>query len=212
MLAPSAALYNKWALAFYDLYVLGFSNRFVWRCPTPFIRELYNKNLSSHHLDIGVGTGYFLDKCQFPSSQPKITLVDLNPNSLEVTAQRIARYQPKTVVADIFQPLPFTTERFDSVGLNYLLHCLPGNLLEKAVVFKNIAPYLNPGATVFGSTILSKNPQNTLAKKLLKLYNAKGFFGNLADTREDLETALGLNFQSYDIREVGSVALFVGKN
>ncbi len=183
----------------------------VWQCPTSSIKELYNKNISNNHLDIGVGTGYFLDKCHFSSLEPKITLIDLNPNCLRITAKRIARYRPKTFIADIFKPLPLTTERFDSVGLNYLLHCLPGNLSSKAIVFKNIAPHLNPGATVFGSTILGKEPKSFLAKQLIKIYNAKNIMGNAQDTRDNLESVLRQYFDSYSIWEVGSVAFFVGK-
>jgi ubiquinone/menaquinone biosynthesis C-methylase UbiE len=211
MLAPSAAVYNQLFLHLYDFYVLGFSNTFAWHCPTRSIRELYNKNLSNQHLDVGVGTGYFLDKCQFPNPEPKITLVDLNPNSLEVAAKRIARYKPQTYLADIFKPLPLADARFDSVGLNYLFHCLPGPFSKKEVVFKNIEPYLNPGATVFGSTIMVQNSHGYLARKLLAFYNSKGIFGNLQDTREDLEAALSRNFSSYSLRDVGSVVFFEGK-
>jgi len=211
MIAPSAAIYNRWVLSFYDFFVLVFSNYTVWQCPTSLIRELYNKNISNNHLDIGVGTGYFLDKCNFPYIEPKITLIDLNPNCLQIAAKRIARYRPKTYIADIFDRLPLTNERFDSASLNYLLHCLPGNFSNKAIVFKNINPYLNPGATVFGSTILGKKSKSFLAKQLIKLYNAKGIMGNEQDTREDLETVLSQNFDSYSVWEVGSVAFFVGK-
>ena len=147
-IAPSAAIYSHLALSFYDFYVLLFSNYLVWKCPTSLIKEFYNKNVSSNHLDIGVGTGYFLDKCKFPTTKPNITLMDLNPNCLESAAKRIARYQPQTCVADIFKRLPLTNERFDSVGLNYLFHCLPGNFLKKASIFKNI-DFFQPSATVF---------------------------------------------------------------
>jgi ubiquinone/menaquinone biosynthesis C-methylase UbiE len=211
-IAPSAAIYNRLVLYIYDFYVLGFSNSMVWKCPSSLIKEFYNEHLSHNHLDIGVGTGYFLDKCVFPEPQPKIKLMDLNPNCLQIAAKRIERYKPSFQVADILKPLPLTHEHFDSVGLNYLLHCLPGNLLRKSdVVFKHIKPYLNPGATVFGTTILGQNPTNFLAKRLLKIYNKKGIMGNAHDTREDLEKALSNHFDSHTIWEVGSVAFFVAK-
>lgn len=208
----SAAIYNRWILACYDFYVLTFSNYLVWKCPTTLIKKFYNDNISNNHLDIGVGTGYFLDKCQFPLPNPKITLLDLNPNCLQITAKRIARYQPKAYLANILNNFLLNNERFDSIGINYLLHCLPGNFSSKAAVFQNIKPYLNSGATVFGSTILGKHPKNFLAKQLLKIYNAKGIMGNNQDTRKDLEIVLSQHFNSYSIWEVGMVAFFVAKN
>src|SRR5918996_6376268 len=80
-----AAIYSKPVLSVYDLYVLGFSNTFVWRCPSHLILDFYNEHISGNHLDVGVGTGYFLDKCKFPTHHPRIALADLNTNSLQAT-------------------------------------------------------------------------------------------------------------------------------
>lgn len=56
--AAGAAVYSKPLLSGYDLWVLGFSNTFVWRCPTRLLLEFYNEHISGNHLDVGVGTGY----------------------------------------------------------------------------------------------------------------------------------------------------------
>ncbi len=107
------AVYSKAMLATYDLFVLGLSNRFMWKCPTPRLLAHYNAHVSSSHLDLGVGTGFFLDRCAFPNN-PRIVLVDLNPNCLEATARRISRYQPKTYRRNVLEPLELDEERFDS--------------------------------------------------------------------------------------------------
>ncbi|MDJ0799868.1 MAG: class I SAM-dependent methyltransferase [Calothrix sp. MO_167.B12] len=148
---------------------------------------------------------------QFPNPTPSIALVDLNPNSLEYTAQRIHRYQPTTLFADIFQPLPLEST-FDSIGINYLLHCLPGNnILSKSVVFRNLKALLNDGGVIFGTTILGQGvSHNFFARKLMRTYNAKGIFDNTNDTREDLEIILKEHFRTYDIQIVGCVAFFAG--
>ena len=99
------AVYTPLTLRAYDAFVLGLSNHLLWRCPTSELRALYARNVTDRHLDIGVGTGYFLDKVQWPSSSPSITLVDLNRHSLDAAATRIARYKPETIVADILAPL-----------------------------------------------------------------------------------------------------------
>ena len=88
------AAYTPLTLRIYDWFVLGFSNRFLWRCPTSELEALYDRNVSARHLDIGVGTGYFLDKAAWPVADPEITLVDLNPHSLDAAARRIARFSP----------------------------------------------------------------------------------------------------------------------
>src|SRR5579859_657862 len=89
-----AAIYSRTILSVYDIGVLGFSNTFVWKCPTSQILSFYDDHVSANHLDVGVGTGYFLDKCEFPLESPRITLFDLNRNSLRATAKRIGRYKP----------------------------------------------------------------------------------------------------------------------
>ncbi len=151
--AAGQAVYTPLTLAAYDWFVLGFSNRLLWRCPTRHLRDLYARNVGAAHLDIGVGTGYFLDHAPWPVAKPKITLVDLNPHSLQAAAKRIARYQPETITANCLEPLPVEGP-FDSVGLCYLLHCLPGTIAEKAIVFDRVAPVLAENGVVFGATIL----------------------------------------------------------
>jgi len=132
------AIYTPSTLRNYDWFVLGFPNRFLWHCPTSELRALSRRNVAARHLDVGVGTGYFLDRVAWPVAQPAITFLDFNPNCLAAAAKRIARYAPTAVQADVFQPLPVPGP-FDSVGLCYLLHCLPGTMGEKAAVFDRAA-------------------------------------------------------------------------
>ena len=84
----------------YDIYVLAFSNAFVWQCPSRLILDFYNKYMSGRHLDMGVGTGYFLDKCKLPTYNPTIALADINLNSLRSAAKRLQRYNIILVVDD----------------------------------------------------------------------------------------------------------------
>lgn len=207
--AKGAAVYTPFTLALYDLVVVGFSNSFAWRCSRKKILDLYNEHISERHLDIGVGTGYFLDRCRFPSSTPTLALFDLNPNSLAATAKRLRRYSPSCHTGNVLHTIDIGLSDFGSIGLNYLLHCLPGNLQSKSIVFEHVKPLLRDGGVLFGSTILGDAAQqNFLARKLLKAYNAKGIFSNVSDRREDLEAGLKANFSEYTIRVVGCVALF----
>lgn len=203
------AVYTRRVLAFYDLFVLGFSNRWVWRCPSARIEALYERRLSANHLDVGVGTGYFLDRCRFPTSQPRLGLMDLNPNALEACARRVARYQPVSYRRNVLQPIDFTDEPFDSVGLSYLLHCLPGTLAAKAVVFDHLLPLLSPGAAVFGATLLQGGVSRGWgARRLMNVYNAKGIFSNRDDDLETLRAELTRRFRDVELEVVGCAALF----
>lgn len=208
-LAKGAAVYTPTTLAFYDLFVLGFSNSLAWKCSSRLILDFYNEHISDRHLDIGVGTGYFLDRCRFRSRQPTIALFDLNTHSLTTTAKRLRRYAPSCHQGDVLQPIDTGMTGFDSIGLNYLLHCLPGNLGTKSVVFEHVKPLINDGGVIFGSTILGKDvPRNFLARRLMKLYNKKGIFSNLSDCRQDLRIGLERHFDDCAVRIEGCVALF----
>ncbi len=210
--AAGAAIYSRTLLSVYDVFVLGFSNRFVWQCPSRLILDFYNAHVSAKHLDVGVGTGYFLDKCTFPTRHPTIVLADLNPNSLRVTSKRLQRYNPSIHIANVLEPLRIEPADFDSVAINYLLHCLPSNISSKGVVFQNLKRLLKPGGVVFGTTILGKGIKpNLLAKILMRFYNSKRIFTNIEDNATDLESILKANFRDYSIRVVGCVVFFVGR-
>jgi SAM-dependent methyltransferase len=202
------AIYSPFVLHVYDWVVLGLSNTFLWRCPTAVLRRLYDRNVSARHLDVGVGTGYFLDKAKWPVANPAITLLDLNPNSLRAALKRIARFAPETIQANILAPLP-PLGTFSSVGVCYLLHCLPGSMAEKAVAFDHLRPALAPGARLFGATIIQGSiPRSVPAQKLMNFYNRKGIFSNASDTVEELETALRKRFAEVKVERKGCVALF----
>lgn len=202
------AAYTPLTLKVYDWFVLGFSNRYLWRCPTSELEALYDRNVSARHLDIGVGTGYFLDKASWPHRSPEITLVDLNAHSLDAAAQRIARYAPDKLVANALEPLPLETA-FDSVGLCYLLHCVPGSIPEKAAIFDHVLPVMSEGASVFGATIVQGDaPRPGPAQALLNLYNRKGIFSNARDTCADLKAELEQRFTDVRLTRHGAVVVF----
>ncbi|MEU5030531.1 class I SAM-dependent methyltransferase [Streptomyces milbemycinicus] len=91
--------------------------------------------LGARHLEIGAGTGYFPDKARFPVARPEITLLDLNPKTLEYADRRLARLHPRTIQANALDQLSswrwVAADSFDSVALNLLLHCIPGSIAER---------------------------------------------------------------------------------
>jgi hypothetical protein len=214
---PSAAdvergqqVYTPLVLRAYDLLVLGFSNRFAWQCRSGKLLEQYDRNVGRRHLDLGVGTGWFLDRCKWPVEQPDITLLDLNENSLSKAALRLRRYAPKTVRANVLEPFPVGNARFESAAANYLLHCLPGRIDAKTgTLARNVYPYLEPGGVLFGSTILSRGvPHTRIGRRLMQIYNEKGVFSNADDDERGLERGLASVFKDVEIEVVGAVAVF----
>lgn len=205
------AVYNKQVLFIYDLWVLGFSNSFLWRCPTELLRKEFSKNVTNNHLDVGVGTGYYLDKC-LNNIGRRLALLDLNPKSLESAASRISRFKPEIYRANVLDTLDLQCHKFDSISMNYLLHCLPGTLEEKSFVFENLSSYLNDNGIIFGSTILGKDIEvGYLAKKLMSIYNRKGIFDNGQDSLSVLSSSLHKSFKEVDIKVIGCVAIFTAK-
>lgn len=210
--AAGQAVYSPRVLRMYDWLVLGLSNRFIWRCPARHLKRLYAEHLTGNHLDVGVGTGYFLDRCPFPTESPRVALMDLNAHCLQAAAARIARYEPVLLTRNILEPIPFDGAPFTSIGLNYVLHCLPGSISEKGVVFDHLRPLLAPGGVLFGSTLLSAGVHsNLVARRLMAAYNGKQIFSNTADSLDDLRSALETRFAEWSVETVGCVALFTAK-
>jgi hypothetical protein len=206
------AIYTKFILTIYNLWVLGISNSLIWKCPTKKLLEQYNKYVSDNHLDVGVGTGYYINKCVFPSKDPNITLMDLNSNSLDYSVKVNRHYQPKAIIADVLKPINCKS-KYNSISINYLLHCLPGTMEAKGIVFYNLKKLLNEKGVIFGSTILQGDiKQNMLANRLLKLYNRKGIFSNNQDDLISLKKQLEKYFTDIKLIVIGSVAIFSAKN
>lgn len=207
-----AALYDEKTLRFYDLVVHGVSNHVAWRCRTRTLQKLFDENVSAHHLDVGVGSGYFLDRSRTLGASARVALLDLNPHTLSYAAERLARHRPTLHIGNVLEPVHLPEAPFDSIGMMYLLHCVPGDLKAKAAVFSHLGACLSERGVLFGATILGAGvPHNLPARALLKLYNSRHIFGNRADTKEDLEAVLAARFDDYRLELEGSVALFAAR-
>lgn len=141
--------YTPWLLTIYDPFVLGFMAQLVWRCPISPVVDRYRHHVGPRHLDVGPGTGYFLEEAGM-RPETKVTLLDPNPNVLAHASRRLARMNPTIVEADVLKPLPVGGP-FDSAALNFVIHCLPGPMDQKAVAIRNVAAVLAPDGVLFGS-------------------------------------------------------------
>ncbi|CAH0045300.1 unnamed protein product [Clonostachys solani] len=214
-----ARVYTPLMLPAYDFWVLWISNKFVWKCPTDEVQvPFFQSALSRTHLDIGVGTGYIPAKALDPSGCQEITLVDLNQNTLSTAKARIesanSTVKVKTLLANALEPLPLPeSEKFDSISLCYLLHCLPGSPDSKTRVFDHVKPHLARDGILIGWTILGKEtPMNCFARVLMRSYNKIGIFSNWDDNLAAFEQGLKRNFEEVEVWTAGRVCMFKARN
>jgi hypothetical protein len=111
---------------------------------------------------------------------------------------------------NVLEPINIDTPGFDSIGIMNLLHCLPGNVKSKGVVFNNLKVLLNPNGVVFGSTFLYGGVQRSLlATYSLHLTNRWGLMTNMEDDLEGLKGILVQHFVHSIVQVIGCVGLFV---
>lgn len=199
------AVYTKRFLRIYDPLVLRFMGPVIWRCSTDTLVDQYRTLLGDSHLDVGPGTGYLLEAAEATGS---ITLLDPNPNVLEHCVRRLAHLSPTAILGDITQPLA-DIGSFDSVAVNYVLHCLPSNGDHKAAAVVNAASVLADDGVLFGATILGTPELHTaVSRRALTANIRRGNFDNGADSMETIRSALMNSFDDVSLDLIGSVAVF----
>ena len=203
--------YTRLLLDLYDPIVLGLVARIVWRCPTSQLVARYRTRIRHPHLEVGPGTGYFVERSGLPKGSA-VTLLDPNPNVLVHAARRLRGYEVTTVEADVLKPLPVSGP-FESAALHLVIHCLPGPAYRKALAVANVAAVLAPGGILFGASVLGTSVRHTwLAQRVLTAFNRRGAFDNLDDTEEGLRQMLAASFERVEMETIGSIAIFAATN
>lgn len=181
----------------------------MWRCPTAKLVDHYEANVGALHIEAGPGTGFFLDVAELPRLR-RLVLIDANPAALAHAGRRLARFAPELLEANVLAPITHAGGA-DSAACNYVLHCLPGTLEEKAGAIAHLTRLLRPGGVFFGSTILGEPQRHTrVGRRLLEVYNRKGIFNNAADVLSELEGVLTRNLINIEMEVHGAVAVFRG--
>ena len=200
--------YSRVMLRLYDPLVLGPIIRYVWRFPREEGVRLYRQHIRPNHLDVGPGTGYFLEHAGLPAGS-NVTILDPNPNVLHHVTNRLRDLDVTAIEADVLKPLP-TPGPFDSAALAAVLHCLPGPMDRKALAIGNIARVMAPGGVLFGSSVLGMSAKHTrMGRAFLRAFNKRGVFDNLEDTEAGLRDILERSFRSVKLEIIGGIAVFV---
>ena len=206
----SIKAYTSLGLRVYDRLVMYLLLKHVWGCRPEDLVDHYRQHVTSNHADIGVGTGYCLDRCGFDSPSPRLVLIDLQSNCLEFTAQRLSRFRPRTYVRDALQPInDIAEDPFDSIALGGVIHCLAGDLHHKSKVFDSLAPLAKAGTKIFGYSLVSDDvPLRLRSRAVHRLLNRLRVVDNASDRLGDLEHELCTRFINCRITPIGCMALF----
>jgi hypothetical protein len=206
----SIKAYTKLGLHLYDPLIVNLVAPRVWGCDPDILVDHYRDHVTSNHADIGVGTGYFLDRCGFGEANPRLALIDLQPNCLAYTAQRLSRYRPQTYLRDVLHPLhEISGGPFDSIALGGIIHCLPGDLTRKSQVFDIISPLARAGTRIFGYTLVYDGVEDRISRRLVHpLLNCLRVIDNKNDRLRDLHRALRARFVDCKVELIGCMALF----
>ena len=73
--------------------------------PTTLLVERYRRHISPRHLDVGPGTGYFLERAGPPAGTP-VTILEPNVNVPDYASRRLWRLDITAVEAEVCKPLP----------------------------------------------------------------------------------------------------------
>ncbi|KHN97630.1 uncharacterized protein MAM_04645 [Metarhizium album ARSEF 1941] len=205
----TAELYKTRRLLVYDYWVLGIVSTYAWGCPTSqYPLPQFRANVGKNHLDIGIGTGYYLRKGRLPATT-RVTLVDIEKTALEFGLKRCGRSDARGIVADILKPLP-VDDKFDSVSMYYLLHCIPATVEDKCGIFSHIRNNMTSDGVIHGATVVARGVRKDgrFAAHMRRKVVEAGIFQNADDNPYDFEHALRRNFHQVEVRVVGAVFLF----
>ena len=206
-----ASVYSRRSLRVYDFVVHFLSNRMVWRCPVQHLINHSRQFLSDNHLEIGVGSGKLFRKTAKGKVFERLVIADVNQDCLDVSAKTLRDSSPSIWKLDLLSP-QFKSEspaNFQSIGLNYVLHCLPLSLAEKSRLCQQlVSRCLAPGGVLFGSTLMQDLNSSFLSKRLMKFYNRKKIFNNKDETLTAFEQQLSQLDLDFELYSKGCVCLF----
>ena len=219
MHAPSAdsiKAYTRLGLHVYDPLIVNLVAPRVWDCSPEVLVEHYRAHVTFNHADIGVGTGFFLDRCGLGdspapnSSSIRLALIDLQANCLTHAARRLARYRPQTYVRDALRFfVGFVGGSFVLFALGGILHCLAGEQRDKCRVLDSNAPLGRAGTKLFGYTLVSDEvPRFARRRVVHRVLNQLRVVDNSNDRLADLHTELRARFVDCRVEAVGCMALF----
>lgn len=212
-LPRSATGYSHVILELYNFLILKLSSVLIWRCRTQRLIQLYRSHVSRQHLEVGVGTGYLLNRAVFPSHWVTLHILDCNAKVLRHAYYRLARYNPVMVLCDLMSDDWPALPKQQSIGMNYVWHALEGSLQERGRVFGKLAAQLSENGVLFGSSVVGIHDRMPkLSQQVSRHWLRVGLFNNQSDQPDTLRAILKEYFLEVSVWQEGQVMLFVAKH
>ena len=135
--------------------------------------------------------------------------MDINNETLNFTKEKLKnKYNTISKINhNIFED-KYELNNLNSVGLNYVLHCVPGKLENKMDnLINNLSS--NNNIKYFGATVVNnKHLQTNLSKLELYFLNKYKIFNNKNDDFYNLINYFKLNKIDYKYKIIGNVFIF----
>lgn len=196
------------SLQVYDVFVNEINCKYIWSCDKSKIFNLYKKNVRPNHVEIGPGTGYYLKPSMYKIK--KLALVDINQDILDYSRKNLKENNCniETFCINLFsKPNKFTVNKNSSIGINCVLHCIPGKLETKIQhILDNIEKDKN--IVLFGATVVNDKSDSVLVNLELKFLNHFKIFQNGADFSHELVDYLQKKKLTYHVEKVGQILFF----
>lgn len=199
-------------LDYYDLFVNKINCKYVWQCSEKNIYNLYANNIQKNHIEIGPGTGYYLKP--YISNLNTLELIDINSNILRYANMRLNHpdLKKKIININLFKRNNSLkiTNKVTSIGVNCVLHCVPGPIeINIDNLINNLKKENEQNKIIiFGSSVINDSEKNILQDFELGLLNYFRIFNNKQDNEEKLINYFKQKKLEYKTTKVGSIILF----
>lgn len=195
------------------LFGADFVLEHVWKCPKQHLEQQFISNVSLNHLEVGVTSDFSFTRRLKANKNLNMVYLDPDAKALKRAGKNTAHLKPRLFQGSLMHQWGFRNQKFNSINLNFVLHCLQGDFEGKVnALCINARSCLADNGTIFGSAILrDRISTNPLSEYFLNRCNKSGVMNNEKDSYRKLERMLNYYFNNVHITMVGYVVMFEGR-
>eukprot|EP01084_Bolivina_argentea_P277781 474380_1 len=201
--------------------------KYIYKYPREHQSALYKKFMatSKHHLEIG-STIYFPKFLHASNDNQNSKYYFLDSEQTALITSRtdmIKNGIPKENIDLIcgnaleINRISMPNIIYDSVGISYVLHCIPTSLNEKLpLILNGLSTYMDENSIIFGSTICNPNDINNKSNihhrffvKWIQFLQYQWVMFNQNDFHSDLEKIFSQYFDEVSVERIGYASVFM---